>query len=233
MNLTEIEKHLKYIYNKELINKRLIEIDTLFTDIPISYALIKGIPLSKMAYNDSYCRPSLDFDILISRKNITDIESILIENKYTQPNAKLNEKARRKNKILLLSASHQLLSYAKVFDDSYIIIDLNFDIFWGEYEGKRIDIDEFLSDTIEMEICGVKFKTLSPLKAIIQLILHNYKDMNSIFLLSTRKSIRYEMFKDVYYLLKNNLDTITLDKLYAISAEYEIIPYVFYILYYI
>ena len=55
--------------------------------------------------------------------------------------------------------------------------------------------------------------------------------MNSIFLLATRKSIKYDMFKDVYYLLKNNLDMITLDKLYAMSSRYEIIPYVFYILY--
>ena len=86
--------------------------------------------------------------------------------------------------------------------------------------------------SIEMEIYGVKVKTLPPLKAMIQLILHHYKDMNSLFLLATRKSIKYDMFKDVYYLLKNNLDAIPLDKLYAMSAEYEIIPYVFYVLYY-
>ena len=58
------------------------------------------------------------------------------------------------------------------------------------------------------------------------------KEMNSIFLLATRKSIKYDMFKDAYYLLKNNLDAIPLDRLYAMSAEYEIIPYVFYVLYY-
>lgn len=39
------------------------------------------------------------------------------------------------------------------------------------------------------------------------------------------------MFKDVYYLLKNNLDSIPLDKLYEMSLQYEIIPYVYYILY--
>ncbi len=78
-----------------------------------------------------------------------------------------------------------------------IEIDLNFDIFWDEYEGKRIDIDEFLSDTIEMEIYGVKVKTFPPIKALIQLVLHHYKDMNSLFLLATRKSIRYDMFKDI------------------------------------
>lgn len=73
---------------------------------------------------------------------------------------------------------------------------------------------------------------MPPIKAMIQLILHHYKDMNSIFLLATRKSIKYDMFKDVYYLLKNNLDAIPLDRLYAMSAEYEIIPCVFYVLYY-
>ena len=40
------------------------------------------------------------------------------------------------------------------------------------------------------------------------------------------------MFKDVYYLLKNNLTDISIAKLYSMSAEYEIIPYVYYVLYY-
>ena len=40
------------------------------------------------------------------------------------------------------------------------------------------------------------------------------------------------MFKDVYYLWKNNQEDITLEKLYCISSEYEIIPYVFYVMYF-
>ena len=67
---------------------------------------------------------------------------------------------------------------------------------------------------------------------MVQLILHHYKDMNSIFLLATRKCIKYEMFKDVYYLLKNNLGIISIDSLYDISLKYDIVPYVYYILYY-
>lgn len=113
-----------------------------------------------------------------------------------------------------------------------VVVDLNFDIFWGEYEGNRIDIDEFVSDAIERNIYGTKVKTLAILKAMVQLILHHYKDMNSIFLLATRKSIKYEMFKDVYYLLKNNLGIISIDSLYDISLKYDIVPYVYYILYY-
>ena len=67
---------------------------------------------------------------------------------------------------------------------------------------------------------------------MIQLLLHHYKDMNSIFLLATRKSINYDMHKDVYYLIKNNIDSISVDYLYELSKKYDIIPYVFYVLYY-
>ena len=56
--------------------------------------------------------------------------------------------------------------------------------------------------------------------------------MNSIYLIAIGDSIKYSMFKDVYYLLKNNQSDISLKNLYDISFEYQIIPYVFYVLYY-
>lgn len=193
----------------------------------INYAVIKGEPLSILAYGEPGMRNSCDIDILILKESLTKVERILVDNGYT------HNRFLRLDHILLMTFSHQILPWIKPLQSfGNEIIDLNFDMFWGEYEGKRIDIEKFLSGTVEMDIYGVKVKTLPPLKAMIQLILHHYKDMNSIFLIATRKSIRYEMFKDVYYLLKNNLDEISLDKLYAMSAEYEIIPFVFYVLYY-
>lgn len=82
----------------------------------------------------------------------------------------------------MLTFSHQIVLWIKeVSSWGQVFIDLNFDSLWGEYEGKRIDIDEFLTDAVEMDIYGVKVKTLPPIKAMIQLILHHYKDMNSIF----------------------------------------------------
>lgn len=192
-----------------------------------NYAMVKGEPLSKLAFNCLNARYSSDIDILISKKCISNIEKLLLKHVF------YSSESTHGDRVTMLICSHQVASWHKSSPPcGQVIIDLNFDIFWGEYEGKRINIEDFLSDTIEMEIYGVKVKTLPPLKAMIQLILHHYKDMNSLFLLATRKSIRYDMFKDVYYLLKNNLDAIPLDKLYAMSAEYEIIPYVFYILYY-
>lgn len=190
-------------------------------------AIIKGEVLSKLAYTIEGKRICSDIDILTPRNWLKSMEEILLINGFE------SRKRNRVENISMLVTSHQIHSvYREIPPLGIACIDLNFDIFWGEYEGKRIDIEDFLSDTIEMEIYGVKVKTLPPIKAMIQLILHHYKDINSIYLLATRKSIKYDMFKDVYYLLKNNLDTITLDKLYAMSAEYKIIPYVFYVLFY-
>lgn len=169
-----------------------------------------------------------DIDILVSRNTLEGLENFFQKNGFKN----IYSNYSREDRIFLFTNSHQLLPYVKSINGSTIFVDFNFDIFWGEYTGRRFDIDEFLSDTIEIEIYGAKVQTLPPLKAMIQLILHHYRDMNSIFLLATRKSINYDMFKDIYYLLKNNLDTITLDKLHAISSEYGIIPFVFYILYY-
>ena len=190
-------------------------------------AIIKGEPLSALAYMKTGQRICTDIDILIPRKQLNDVKKMLFASGFKQ------QTINRADEIVMLAMSHQTPSfYREIPPIGLTKIDLNFDMFWGEYEGKRIDIEEFLSDTIEMEIYGVKIKTLTPLKTMIQVILHHYKDMNSIFLLATRKSIKYEMFKDIYYLLKNNLNSIVLEKLYEISAEYDIIPYVFYVLYY-
>ena len=188
------------------------------------YANIKGEALAVLAYGKTGARKSNDIDILTSRKDFGYIENALLNDGY-------HSNTNRMSRIMLLSQSHQIAPYIRKTGQIELNIDINFDIFWGEYTGNRIELEDFLSDTIEMEIYGVKVKSLPPLKAMIQLILHHYKDMNSLFLLATRKSIKYEMFKDVYYLLKNNLEAISLDKLYEISAEYEIIPYVYYVLY--
>ena len=199
----------------------------------LDYAIIKGCPLSYYAYSDYGRRSFLDTDILIDRKDISALEKVMLDHGFGQEFIDNKPvKAERGKRILCLSNSHQILPYYRRVNNQLICFDVNFDIFWGEYTEKRINISKFLSDLTELEFFGVKIKTLRPLQMMIQLILHHYKDMNSIFLLATRKSIKYSMFKDVYYLLKNNIREISVERLYAISKEYNIIPYVYYIFYY-
>ena len=204
--------------------KKYTDLKNVFREISgINYAVVKGVPL-KLLCGGGMTALYSDVDILTDRKSIGIMNTALNRSGYYND-------TKRESRIFALTSSHQTMPYSKIYSP-HEKADVNFDIFWGEYKGKRIDIDKFLSDTVETEIYGVKVKTLPPLKAMIQLILHHYKDMNSIFLLATRKSIKYDMFRDVYHLLKNNSEEISLEKLYAMSEEYEIIPYVFYILHY-
>lgn len=196
--------------------------------IGIDYAVVKGEILSLYAYKKTGERISSDIDILVSRNDLRMLEEAMKQEGFSDCDPT------RKDRVLMLTYSHQVSPWTKSMGDrGYIVnVDINFDVFWGEYTGKRIDIKGFLSDTTEMEIYGVKVKTLPPLKAMVQLILHHYKEMNSIYHLSMHNCINYNMFKDVYYLWKNNSSAISLSKLYQMSTEYKIVPYVFYILYF-
>ncbi|TAH75124.1 MAG: hypothetical protein EWM47_00160 [Anaerolineaceae bacterium] len=192
----------------------------------LDYVLIKGEALSMMAYGKEGQRNTTDIDILTSRENVAKFEKILLDEGYEQDNNT------RESRIFCLSKSHQIIPFAKQIDIFKTSVDINFDILWGEYIGKRIDIKKFISESAEMSIYGCKIKTLSPLKSFVQLVLHHYKDMNSVFLLATEKCFKIDMFRDIYNLLKNNPKDISLEKLYAVSTGYEITPYVYYILYY-
>ena len=193
----------------------------------LKYTIIKGEALSKIIYGNEWARRSSDIDFLVPKSKLGEIKEVLNNAGFKKTTDN------RQYELFMLLHSHQTVPW--IYTSPYfgnIIVDINFDIMWGEYEGKRINIDSFLSNTININIYDTTIRTLSPIDALVQVVLHHYKDMNSIFLLATRNSIKVEMFKDIYYLLKSNIDTISLDKLYTASAKYEIIPYVFYVLFY-
>ncbi len=196
----------------------------------VPYAVIKGEVLSLLAYNRFGERAYGDIDILVSRNNLNLIERCLHKNYFIQNNR--DNIWARERRLFCLSNSHQLPVYRMKIGKGVLEIDLNFDLFWGEYRGKRVEIDEFLQDRILLNIHGCDIWTIPPLKAMVQLLLHHYKDLNSIFILITKNSINFNAFKDVYYLLKNNIKEISIEKLYNICNRYNIISYAFYVLYY-
>lgn len=193
----------------------------------VNYANIKGEALSLQAYGKYGMRNYNDIDILINRNDIKLLEEILKNNGFT------THQTTKYNKILYLSASHQTPSWRKVLNDDFsLFVDVNFDIFWGEYTGDRINIEHFLSDVSKTEIFGYNIKTLPLTKVFVQLVLHHYKEMNSIYHLATHDCIKKSMFCDIYNLIKNHKNELTIETICKISKAYNIVPYVFYILHY-
>lgn len=206
---------------------RYVANSNLFEDMKqLNYSVVKGEALSLYAYGKVGERVSADIDILISKKSIKYLEDCLKKNGFSCCCSKED------NRFLRIY-SHQLGVWSKSITplDS-LSVDINHDLFWGEYSGKRIDVEEFLFDNIEINIYGVKVKAVPPLKMLIHLMLHNYKDLNSIFLLTTRKKIKQTMFLDTYNLIMNNTKNISVEILYNKCEEYQILPYAYYVLYY-
>ena len=212
----QLKSKLFYHYFEPIAN-RLSEID---------YAIIKGEPLSYYAYGDFGKRYFNDIDLLVSKEDLKCVRAVLEENSFIPVR---DDKFAR---ALSLGYSHQIIPYVKRIGSFSVYIDVNFNIFWGEYTGEQVSVKEFLNGTVLMQIYNCTVKTLSPVKFFIQLILHHYKDLNSIYLLSTQKTIRLSLFRDLYYYFVNNVSNIPIDELMKCCTNYKINDYVYYVLFY-
>ena len=191
------------------------------------YAVVKGEALSQIAYGRFGARQSGDIDILLPRSGIRFLESVLVENGFK------TSKLKREERLTALTGAHQISPYKKISSTGITTeIDINFDIFWGEYTGQRVSIADFLSDTEELMIYGCRVKVLTAEKSFIQMILHHYKDINSYYHYENGNPIRRERFMDVYKFWRRHAKVFTPEYLLLISEKYRIRPYLFYMLYF-
>lgn len=215
-----------YIEGKFIFN----ELKDLFSKMSnIPYVLIKGEALSLQAYGKCGMRKYGDVDILTTRKYLKELEQILDSSGFSCNHFNKDNRAER---ALCLAASHQLKTYTKQSKSINILIDVNFDLFWGQYRGKRIDVDSFISNSHVQSIYGQKLNILLPEYALIQLILHHFKELNSLYTLFYFNTIKTDMFKDVYYLLLNNSKIIPPEYLHQLCIKYNIVEYAYYVMYY-
>ncbi len=199
----------------------------------IQYAIIKGAVLSKAAYEGPFCRYTKDIDILVNKDDVDIVKKILYDNGFIQARITKNGiKSLTRKEILFQSIfSHQVASFIKETENpyfSYINIDLNTDIMWGESD-EKIDVRFVLDGTLSTTICGIEVRKLYPEIEFISLCLHHYKDMNSIYLLS-QGSLRLKLFLDIYmYIINGGMNS---QLLLSICKKLNVTKYIYYCLYY-
>ena len=193
----------------------------------IPYVIIKGCPLELMKNGSYVGRIINDIDILTDRAYAPKVATLLQNNGYS-----LHGDIGRSEYIAAISSSHQYPVYFKYVGDFFSQIDINFDIFWGEYQGERFPISSLVESSIDLDFCGCHIKTLSPMKHLIVIILHHYKEMNSIYHLLGHHAIKPRLFEDIRKLIENNSHIFTPKSVKQECLSYKIVPYAYYLFYY-
>ncbi len=165
---------------------------------------------------------------MLPRSAYLELDNILRRNGYVQD----ERAALSRYEKIYASYSHQTSPYYKVVGGNRVEIDVNLDLFWGEYLGKRIDISEFLQDSEEIVIYGKHYRTLSAEKTFLQICLHLFKELNSFDHLAYHNPYKRQLFDDIYYFLMNHKN-LSLNRLYTLCAAYQVIPFVYHDLYYV
>lgn len=192
------------------------------------YAVIKGEALSLQAYGILGVRNSNDIDILINKKDLKKIDLIMRRHFFlpTVYDECGHERKLTRVEEIMMKNSHQVVPYIQ----NDLEIDINVDIFWGEYRGRRVEIDTFLKNTHFENIYGAQVSVLDDIPAFISLCLHHYREMNAIYLMKYKNPFRKEMFRDVFYFYKNRIFSQQEDFITKVKS-YEICPFIYYVLY--
>ena len=228
--------------NKILNYNRISSCSKIFETLEklrIPYAVIKGAYLDKMAYKNIGLRYSYDIDFLIEKKNYNKVHRLMLESGFVagEWNAIENkiDEATRESVIYNLMYTHQAVPYVKIEKfsgyEQDISVDLNFSISWGEDKQGFSLTTQLLDDTQIIEYENVKYRVLNPEAFLIQICMHSYRDMNTLFLIKTGK-FQLRLLCDVFYFIFFNVEKLNAEKFINICKQHNYEKYIYYVLYY-
>lgn len=150
MNLGQIKRKLYYGNEKTLQKQQFFNGIVYYSALKemeqelnsIDYVIIKGEPLSMLAYGSFGCRTSHDIDILIDRKNVSTLNQILNRHGFYQLNRDLSRLER-----IFANQAHQTFSYIKKVSDNTVVVDVNVDIF-----GENMKVRELIFQSLYLII---------------------------------------------------------------------------------
>ena len=138
----------------------------------------------------------------------------------------------RQEKIVARAFSHQIEPYHKQLPLGTLEVDINYELIWGEWQGKKPSVKEILDRREFVDVFGVQVPCLAVEDAFIQMCLHHYKDMNVLFHLTLHNPISRRLFDDVAGFWKLQREKMDLSKLREWMEKYSLTPFFYYIAYY-
>ena len=216
---------------QEIINKiRFLGLKEVFDELDsVNYAVIKGEATSIYVHGQENKRYYNEIDILINKQDSILLERALIKHGFRR-------QSNDRRKILFFNLfSHQSVPYHNKYKGISILVDINYDVFWGEKRASTFYslVDKFLEDTTKTRVYGVNIKILNIKKAFIQMCLHCYKDINSLYLIYSRRQINKRELYDIYWFLKQYQDELCESEITRLAQEYEVTPYLYVVLGYV
>lgn len=219
---------MERVVNLAAIKERFNQCRSFFENAEFPYAVVKGAVLSSVVYQDPGLRVSGDIDILINRTDADKAKQLLQACGFVQ--GRITDTGivpfTRKEILYHISTTHQTAPYVKKTSNKlcpYVNVDINLDIMWGESE-QRADMKEVLSLTEKYKLFDIEFYKLTPEMEFVAMCLHHYKDMNSIYLLSSG-SLKLGLLCDVYFYIRNvKLDV---DKLSELSRKFNVGKFIY------
>ena len=143
-NNKNISEEIRLLFNKEyeyifklnsLQFKYAYDICSEFEKRDIPYLVLKGLPISRLIYEDNGIRPCSDVDFYVSKKDIPRIKKMLGKKGFIQGYYDKNKgeivKATRYSILNSELNTHELVAFVKIVEDNLpIYIDINFEFSW-------------------------------------------------------------------------------------------------------
>lgn len=187
----------------------LAYLSTILMDVDIPYALLKGAYLIPFVYKKGH-RTSNDVDIMIASKNVTSLQTILLDNGFLQGSLSYDgsfKPASRREIVQSKMNYGETIPFFKNHSDHWIELDINFSL---DYKPTQLEsvISEMLSNTIEVEKDDLRFRTLNGIDFMIHLCCHLYKEATTFDWVATKRDMMLYKFSDinVLFMKKGSFD---------------------------
>lgn len=210
----------------------------------IPYVILKGFHLNNALYGKPkgfILRDYNDIDVLVNKKDLIKINSILKEKGYIQGN--LDRKSLnivpcdRREKIDMIINTHQ--QYQQIKPSIYFpvshyniqLIDINFTIWEGGDQPDYIDTSFLLEHRIPRETTlGVKYWSLEPMYELLQLCYHLYKDTKYDIKKQNNEVLRMIHFYDILFLINLYREEIVWEELLQTIIKAKLQNQIYYVL---